>query len=214
MTSFKTTLKIGLAASLLAMTTAASATTVSVTASATVDNAVDLTFTGALGFGTIRANISAVDAQCVGLELDADTTVTSLGTSPAGTDFAAACPAAGTSSIASIDGAFERPEFSITGVPAFQTLTITEPSATILTLTGSPTGEATFTLYDFTAYQTNSTPAEAVDISTGTGTFTANVDGEVTFTMGATIATDALGSTVDDYQDASYSGSFDVEVNY
>lgn len=215
MTNLKTTLKIGLAASLLSAVTAASATTVNVNASATVDNAVDLTVTGDLGFGTIRASIGGTPAntECQGLQIDPDTTVTTMSV-----DVPTACGGgAGTSEISSIDGTFTRPEFSISGVPAFTTLTLTEPTDSELTLGGaSPPDSAVFELIDFTAFQTNSTPAADVDISSGSGDLVADVNGEVTFTMGATLSTDvAAGAAgLTDYQDAAYSGSFDVTVTY
>jgi len=217
MTSFKTTLKIGLAATLLAMTSAASATTVTVPASATVDNAVDLAFTGALGFGVIRATASATDAQCVGITLSADPSVTALNTATLGgaLEVDTACPNAagsGTAALTSIDGAISRPEFTITGVPAFQQLNFAQPSITTLELTGNPSTAQVFELVDFTAFQTNATPAAAVTF--GATALTADVNGEVTFTMGATLATDRAAAGQTAYQDATYSGSFDVTVIY
>lgn len=212
MTSFKTTLKIGLAATLLAMTSAATATTVSVPASATVDNAIDLTFTGALGFGTIRATASTTNTECTGLVLSADPSVTSLVAATTETQFAAACASAGGSAIASIDGAITRPEFTITGVPAFQQLNFAAPAVSTLELTGNPATASVFELVDFTAFQTNATPAAAVTF--GATALTADVNGEVTFTMGAVLATESTGAGLTAYQDASYSGTFDVTVIY
>ena len=219
MTNFNKTLKLGLVTTLLSVTTAANATTVSVTASATVDNAIEMAVTGALGFGTVRASRSATAGECEGLVLGADPGVTSLTAANASqTAFDALCAFAsvdtltGTPTLNSIDGAISRPEFSITGVPAFQNLQFTAPSATTLTLTGNPPGAAVFNLLDFTAFQTNASPAAAVTF--GATALTANASGEVTFTMGAVLATDATGSGVTDYQDAVYEGTFDVTVTY
>ena len=203
---------IALGVVILMLATAATASTVTVNASATVDNAIDMTFTGDLGFGTIRANVGDAVNNCVGLVLDADPNVTTLAAASTETTFATNCTAPGTSDIISIDGAISRPEFTITGVPAFQVLTMSAPDDTELVLTGNPPNAAKFQLIDFSAFQTSGTPGA---VTFGNSALTADNDGSVVFSIGAVLATDhEWTATLNNYQDSAYSGSFDVTVEY
>lgn len=191
---------------LLASASTAFAETVNVPATLTVDNTIDFTTTGTLDFGTVRAtpdNSAAVN--CVGLTMPANPALALNST--LGTAGAAACTATGTAVLQAVGGTPTRPEFSIAGVAAFTTLTLTLPTTVDLTTT-APAGSPIFRLVDFTAYRTSGTPAAV--------TTTVQVDGSgnATFNVGATLLTDPGMPTTSAYENAAYTGNFDVQVAF
>jgi carbon monoxide dehydrogenase subunit G len=186
----------------------AMAETASVQASVTVDNSIDFTATGALGFGTLRALGDNTGANCSYLTLTANPATATLQTS-GGTATTTACGNAGTSAMLAIGGTLERPVFTLAGLPGFTTLQVTLPTTVDLTAPVGPTA-AKFTLRDFTAWKTSGV-AGAVTTSIVTGAVGTNT----TFLLGATLATDNTAFAGANYQDSvPYTGNVDVIVTF
>lgn len=198
----KLTKALGTAAILVGASSAL-AETVTVPASVTVNNAIDFSFTGELNFGEIRAEAHADADTCAVLELPAnpasslaDVASSSLCTTADGT-------------IQSVGGTPSRPEFSIAGVAAFTDLALTLPAGDITLAAPVGPGRATFTVGNFTAYQTSGTPTPITTEITTTGA------GIATFTVGAQLATHVDAITDTSYEnDIPYEGTFEVTVEY
>jgi hypothetical protein len=190
--------------------------TLSVPATATVDNTIDFTLAGTLDFGTLRAQPGQTVAQCVALVVPAnpgDATSAAI----TGTETAALCSggAATDGVIQSVGGTIAVPVFTVAGLAAFTTLDVTVPltaAAVTLALNPAPAGAGEFKLRDFTVYQSSGTPAD-VALSAGVGAIVAGGTGEIIFSVGATIITDVTATTPA-YQNASYDGTFDVIVDF
>lgn len=192
------------------------ATEVTVNASATVNNAIDLTVAGALNFGTVRATVGSADGDCAGITLPAQPGQPLVAAS--GGDFGTDCTPAD-AVLTAIDNAVERPEFTVAGLSPFTTVTlaaINKDDDAALSVAGAPATVAGFLLRDWTAFQSSGFSPDAIDL-TSTDNITADNAGEIVFTVGATLQT-ATNPTTDginvDYQDSAYEGEFTVEVTY
>lgn len=189
----------------------ANAEVLNVPAKVTVDNTIDFTMTGELNFGTLRATAdNSATKTCVGITLPADANASINST--LGTDAGTACATgAGNAVLQSVGGSIERPKFKVAGLAPFTKLKLTLPSSGgEMSLSPQPPGSSVFQLHDFTGYQTSGTPG-AVSASTG---IVADTNGDIEFTVGATIITDPTNTATADYQNAEYAGAFDVEVTY
>lgn len=188
----KTFIKATLAASLAVISFGTAAEPASFQAGVTVQNAFTFTKDSDLDFGTIRAKSDGTEVAT--LVLPADPNANS--STPAATDAEIAILVQGTPA-----------SFSVSGVSPFATLTITDPTATDITPDAAPSGTPGFTLDDPTYYVlTGATPN-----ATATGSMQADVNGEITFNLGATLSTAA---SANDYIDGTYSGTFTVELAY
>lgn len=192
----------------------ATAETLTVPATVTVNNAIDFTFTGSLNFGTVRATAGDAAGECAILLLAAGAAAPTIAAGPAGADDLAACATAATpAALQSVGGTPTRPIFALAGLAPFSSLVLTLPAAAVpLTGAGLPPGSSRFLVGNFTAHQT-------LGGSTGTITtaITANSTGAAAFNVGAELATDPVlvtGLGVGYQNDVIYSGSFDVTVNY
>ncbi len=196
-------------AALMIGASSALAETVSVPASVTVNNAIDFTFTGQLDFGQVRALADVAADTCTGLAMPAN---------PA-TPLAAQIPAdcvtegEGDAKLTSIGGTPSRPVFTVAGTAPFSTLNLRVPTGPIPVTAATGPGTPQFFLSEFTAYRTG-TSAQNITLASGEGEFQTNASGGATFTVGATLGTNAAASTSANYQDLAYAGSFDVEVYY
>ena len=213
------------ASALLAASGAALATEVTVQASTTVNNAIDLTVAGTLNFGTIRATIGTAANDCAGLILPANpnqslsTTDSVEGSGPTpilcGTD--GTNPVAVSATIDSIDEAIERPEFTVAGLAPFTDVSLNAINGgedAIIEIEGAPDTIANFVLTNWTAYQTSGFTPQDIDL-TQTGNITADNTGSIIFTVGATLVTVEDPTAVSgNYQDSAYTGDFTVEVVY
>lgn len=202
---------------LLTLATTALATEVTVNATTTVDNAIDLTVAGTLNFGTVRAVVGTADGDCAGLTLPAQDGEPLAGAS--GTDFTADCTATSDAVLLAVDNAVERPEFTVAGLAPFTAVTlqpINGGADAKLALDGAPSSIPSFVLQDWTAYQSNGFSPTAIDL-TSTNNITADGSGEIIFTVGATLQTEPTPSTsgiTGAYQEAPHEGEFVVEVVY
>ncbi|MDC8829761.1 DUF4402 domain-containing protein [Alteromonas gilva] len=184
----------------------ASAETVTVPVTLTVDNTIAFTQTGTLDFGTLRATADGSAAvNCVGLTMPANPA--SALNATLGTAGSTACTATGTAVIQNVGGTPTRPEFAVAGLAPFTVLTLTLPTTADLALNPAPAGAPIFRLLDFTAYQSSGTPGAV------TTTVTADNVGDIAFTVGATIITDPTTASLQ-YENTSYTGDFDVTVSY
>lgn len=195
-------------AAILVGASSALAETVTVPASVTVNNAIDLTFTGELNFGEVRATADATDEICTGLAMPANPASALVAQVPA-----LCAGGEGDADLLAIGGTPTRPEFTVAGTAPFSTMTLTVPDdAQALTAATGP-GTPQFFLSEFTAYRTGAS-AETITLDVdGVGTFPTNASGGATFTVGATLGTN-LGVSSANYQDLAYTGSFEVEVTY
>lgn len=199
---------LGIAA-LFAGSNLALAESVTIPATVTVNNAINFTSTGSLDFGQVRATASTTAANCVGLVLPtASLTMVAAST---GTQFAAACTAAGTAKLQAVGGTPARPTLSVTGVAPFTALSLTVPAAAVNLTAATGPGTAQFQLVDFVARKTSGT---AADLTAGAGNLATDATGAATVTIGATLITDPAAPTTATYQDLAYSGTFDVTVTY
>lgn len=178
---------------------------VSIPASVTVNNAIDLTFTGTLDFGEVRATADTTNELCSGLTLG--TSSLALTTPAAAAPFSTACTGPGTSALQSVGGTVARPSITIAGAAPFTTLDVILPTTANLTAPGAA-GAPIFQLIGFTALKTSGTSAPvATNIQT-------DGSGGAVFTVGATLITDPGIPAILSYQDQAYEGTFDVTVEY
>jgi hypothetical protein len=200
---------------LLVGSSAALAETLSVPATATVDNTIDFTVAGTMDFGTLRAKPGATANQCKSIVVPANpadpTTNSIVGVETnliCGNDAADAV-------LQSVGGVISRPVFTVAGLAPFTTLEVTLPVAladVTLALNPAPANASVFKLRDFTAFQSSGTAAD-VAITGGKGDIASNATGDIVFSVGVTIFTDvSTGSLA--YENAAYEGDFDVIVDY
>lgn len=192
-----------LALAVLAATTVTSMNVMALTSTATVTvkNAFDITEVAALDLGTVRAtaDLTAASVKVATLIVDPDTGV------GAATD--------DTATIGQLTAGTPG-SFSITGLAPYQALKIAAPAASTLKLVPHPAGGAYFHIKDFTFWVT-SIPTPAA-YTASSAELIANATGEATFTVGATITTSDVGTdlTTAQYQDAAYSGNYDITISY
>lgn len=201
---------------LLVGSSAVMAETLTVPATVTIDNTIDFSLVGTLDFGTLRATPGATISQCVALVVPANpaSATTAVIT---GTETAALCSAGAASDgvIQAVGGTITRPVFTVAGLAAFTALDVTVPvaaAALTLNLNPEPAGASVFNLRDFTVYQSSGTAGD-VTLTAGVGTITADATGDISFSVGAAILTDVT-ATSPAYENAAYSGEFDVIVAY
>lgn len=191
------------------------ATEVTVQASTTVDNAIDLTVAGTLNFGTVRAVVGSATGDCAGLTLPAEDGQPLEAAS--GTDFTAACTAQSDAVLIAVDNAVERPEFTVAGLAPFTNVTLSAINGGTdgrLEITGAPSTIPWFVLTDWTAFQSSGFSPAAIDLTT-TGNISADSAGEIVFTVGATLQTPATTAGITGvYQEEAHEGEFTVEVVY
>lgn len=201
---------------LLVGSSLATAETLTVPTTVAVDNTIDFSLTGTLDFGIIRATPGQTVSECVALVVPANP-ATAVSNSILGTETAALCSAGAAADgvIQNVGGTITRPEFTVAGLAAFTTLTVTVPvtsDAIALTLNPAPAGASILNLRDFGVYQSSGTAGD-IALTTGSGTITANATGDIVFNVGATMATDVV-ATSPAYENTTYSGEFDVEVAF
>lgn len=194
----KTNTKLTLlaAAGLIALVGSANAETIEGSASVTVQNAITIAQTTALSFGTIAAiaddNGTSPKSATLVMGLDGVSVVTSDG------DAQITEITTGNAGV-----------FTISGAAAQTDLTITLPSSDIDLVDPSGTESKKFKVGTF---------AKGVVSGGGSGfSFTTDDNGELVFSVGATLTTDVAGSgsgAADAYADTTYTGAYDVEVNY
>lgn len=213
----KMTAKALAGTAILTVTSSTLATEVTVQASTTVDNAIDLTVAGELSFGIVRAVVGTADGDCAGLTLPAEDGQPLV--AAAGGDFATDCTAVSDAVLVSVDNTVERPEFTVTGLAPFTVVTlnaINGGSDGELRITGAPSTVPGFLLRDWTAYQSNGFTPGAIDLTTPDN-LSADSAGEIVFTVGATLQTttnpvsDGITSA---YQEVAHEGEFTVDVVY
>ena len=178
-----------------ALFSTAHAATVNTNASVTVQNTINLTKVTDLDLGTIAAFADTAGNNQSSLVLSADPAVTPAVNNHA-TDSKIVLIAPGTPA-----------EFSVTSAAPNHALNITLPTS--VTLTGG-LGSMTFELTDFVHHA----HIEGNSQTTGSTTTAA---GELGFYVGATLSTSNAGVTTatnDPYENATYTGTFDVAVNY
>jgi hypothetical protein len=201
---------------LLGSSAALAQETLSVPATATVDNTIDFTFAGTLDFGTLRAVAGAVINECQVLVVPANPASATSAAIVGGSETAGLCLSlAADAVIESVGGTIAVPVFTVAGLAPFTTLDVTVPltaADVTLALNPAPAGAAVFNLRDFTVYQSSGTAAN-ITLTTGVGSITANGTGDIIFSVGATISTDEAASSLA-YQNAPYEGSFDVTVDF
>lgn len=206
---------LGIATLVMASSAAFAAETVTVPVSVSVNNAIDFTFTGTLDFGTVRATASSVALDCRILNLPANpaSPIAAQGSYPKTGDFNGVCTnVAPTAALTAVGGTPARPVFTVQGLAPFTALTLTLPTAVVDLSAVLPGDYASFQVGDFTAYKTS---APVGNVPTTAGGLVADATGLATFTVGASLATDATVFTGSNYQDGvPYSGTFDVTVAY
>ena len=185
-----------LSTSILGVAITAQATTISGTASLTVQNAFDVAESTPLSFGTITV------AKATGTHAPADN-ATMLLAPEGGTPTITNKPVTG-GAIGSIV-AGSPATFDVSNAAPFTELTVNMTAGTTLQNASAPPGNGEFTLSAFAARETG----ETSNIATG-GKITTDVDGAKSFTLGATMTINGDA----DYVDGLYSGTYNVEVVY
>ncbi|WP_124748932.1 hypothetical protein [Alteromonas facilis] len=210
-TNFKLS-HLGALVALSVVTATANAETLTVPATVTVDNTINFALTGTFDVGTIRATADPTSDECVGIVIPANPATATSAYVPGGVG--QPCnTGAGDAEIQIVGGSITRPQFDITGLAAFTTLTVTVPTtATSMTLNPAPAGAPELQLINHSVYQSSGT-AGNVTLTTGSGSIVADASGNITFLVGATIITDP-GTPTLAYENTGYAGSFDVTVAY
>lgn len=184
-----------LAATLTAVTSVhVMAKTVTVPATATVNNAITLTNNSELDFGTIRASI--------------DSTAVATMTIPANGG-AITTDAAGVANIQPLEDGVPA-TFTVADIPAWTNLTLTVPADGVAKLSSPASGSAEFVMQAFTAYA--STTDTEIAIVDEIGTISMGDNTSVDFSIGATLST--VSGATGTYTDAVYNGTFEVTVDY
>ncbi|TDO97386.1 DUF4402 domain-containing protein [Marinomonas balearica] len=165
-------------------------------ASVTVQNAFNLSETTALSFGTIRATGDTAGTQTAELQISSDGT----SNNPETTDSTAAA--------ISVIEAGEPAVFTIDSAAPSSNLTITLPSAAI-ELT-STLNDGLFSIDDFEATITSG-PRDGTAYASGN--LLTDDTGGVTFAVGATLTT-GTGATDAAYTDGTYTGTYEITVDY
>lgn len=163
-----------------------------------VNNAFTLGETAEMTFGTIRASADTSGTNTASLTLPADGAAGSV---------TAATPA--DANIVVISSGTPA-SFAVTNAAPFTILTLTLPSSAITLAT--PGGTAEFTVDTFNAIiKGGQNDGDAY--TSGTPNLRTDGSGAVGFNVGATLHTDATTPTTD-YLDGTYTGSYQVQVDY
>ena len=173
--------------------------TASFQASVEVKNTFELAAVEQLSFGKIRASA------------DTSGTTKATLTMPANPAATVAPPVTTDEAVIAVLEEGSPAKFTIAGVAAFTELTITDPTETDITPKDvAPPGTALFKLDAFKYFVVEgANPGTEVSGNK----IKVNAEGKATFTLGATLSTDA--STPDnDYIDGAYEGTFSIEVAY
>jgi hypothetical protein len=210
----------------LVASNAAMAEDVTVDVKASVDNTILFSVAGELNFGVLRATASATLNECGILIVPADVNdpISLTPSLIAGSEANGLCGAGlNNAVIQNVNGGITRPVFTISGLADFTPLQVTVPArdatagAQVIAMTqgGNPSGSSVINVVDFTIETTTaSTPgAVIIDTTEGTGTLTADGNGDIVFTMGATLVTDTKASSLA-YVNQPYETDFEVTVNY
>jgi len=172
------------------------------TASVEVKNTLDIVETTSLNFGTIAAVAGSDDTNAATLVLDPSTgEVTAKATADSG-------------SITPIDKTNVSPgTFTVSNAARYTNLNITLPkdADTIeLKMENAAPESLKFTLGKFTAYANDK--AVELDATTGAGKARTDENGNLVLLVGATLNTQKAGDA--SYDDAVYSGTYDVTIKY
>ena len=172
------------------------------TASVEVKNTLDIVETTSLNFGTIAAVAGSDDTNAATLVLDPSTgEVTAKATADSG-------------SITPIDKTNVSPgTFTVSNAARYTNLNITLPkdADTIeLKMENAAPESLKFTLGKFTAYANDK--AVELNATTGAGKARTDENGNLVLLVGATLNTQKGGDA--SYDDAVYSGTYDVTINY
>jgi hypothetical protein len=171
------------------------------TATVTVQNAFTLTEAVALDFGTIRATADDTAAADVATLILSPAGVTTGST----VNIAAIAPLSGGAAAS----------FTVAGAAPFTDLTITFPGDGLTILTGAslPASAANFTIGTWSALVSGG--LNDGDTITTAGTMQTDSTGAVAMAVGATLTTDdAAASITQNYQDAAYTATYTVIVDY
>ncbi|ANQ18269.1 DUF4402 domain-containing protein [Vibrio natriegens] len=172
------------------------------TASVEVRNTLDIVETASLNFGTIAAVAGSDDTNAATLVLDPSTgEVTATATADSG-------------SITPIDKTNVSPgTFTVSNAARYTNLNITLPkdADTIeLKMENAAPESLKFTLGKFTAYANDQ--AVELDGATGAGKARTDENGNLVLLVGATLNTQKAGNA--SYDDAVYSGTYDLTIKY
>lgn len=172
------------------------------TASVEVKNTLDIVETTSLNFGTIAAVAGSDDTNAATLVLDPSTgEVTAKATADSG-------------SITPIDKTNVSPgTFTVSNAARYTNLNITLPkdADTIeLKMENAAPESLKFTLGKFTAYANDK--AVELNATTGAGKARTDENGNLVLLVGATLNTQKGGDA--SYDDAVYSGTYDVTIKY
>lgn len=172
------------------------------TASVEVRNTLDIVETASLNFGTIAAVAGSDNTNVATLVLDPSTgEVTATATADSG-------------SITPIDKTNVSPgTFTVSNAARYTNLNITLPkdADTIeLKMENAAPESLKFTLGKFTAYANDQ--AVELDGATGAGKARTDENGNLVLLVGATLNTQKAGNA--SYDDAVYSGTYDVTIKY
>ncbi|RZM80105.1 DUF4402 domain-containing protein [Pseudoalteromonas rubra] len=148
-----------------------------------------------LDFGTIRASGDAAGVETASLTIAAN----------AATAPTVASTNASLATIAVINPGTPA-SFTVEGVAPYSTLTITDPTNTLVSPKSLPPGTPGFVLSNFTYYMTSGTPGPVA------GTIQVDANGTVAFNLGATLTT--TSAATGNYLNGTYEGSFTLELNY
>ncbi|MFT2109965.1 DUF4402 domain-containing protein [Marinomonas sp. 2405UD68-3] len=178
------------------------AETVNTTATVTVQNAFNLTEVTPLNLGTLRATADPAGTETATVVIPADGSAPTAATS--GPPAALSVLTAGTPATYTVDSA-----------AGFTSLTLTLPGPTTtitVAAAAAPPGTPAFTLGTFTGYITSG-PNSGTAYTTATPNLQTDATGTVSFSVGATLTTDAT-TTTSPYIDGDYTGTFPVIVVY
>jgi hypothetical protein len=175
------------------------------TATVTVQNAFTFLNPTPLDFGTIRAT-----ADTSGTNNFATLTLTPTAT----TATVASSAVNGGAAVSSlVDGT--QASFTVSGAAPFTDLEVTFPADGATTLKGAslPASAANFTIGAWQAFVVGG--LNDTDTITTAGTMQTDAAGAVAMNVGATLTTDANGTSItQNYQDAAYTGTYIVIVDY
>ncbi|MGB3725133.1 MAG: hypothetical protein WA981_05150 [Glaciecola sp.] len=187
---------------ILGATSVVAQESVTSSASVVVQNAFDLAEVAPLDFGTVRATVDSDPTD--------DSASVSIASFAIGTDgtVGSVSLAGGATTAASMsvisDGS--PAEFSITNAAPFTEITLNVPSGFDIVNSSAPPGTAVFGVGTFLFREVGAT-SDATAIDT-------DINGEVSFTMGATLSTDDNAAAQTNYAEGTYTASFVMEVEY
>lgn len=171
-------------------------------ASVVVQNAFDITEVAPLDFGIVRATVDSDPTDDAGsvsvasFAIGADGSIGVVGVAGGATTAAAISVIA--------DGA--PAEFAITNAAPFTDIDINTITGFDLVNSAAAPGTGVFGVDSFVFREAGAT-------SDGTSV-TTDINGEINFTMGATLSTDDATAAVTNYSDGTYTSTFVMEVQY